>query len=227
MHDEYLLQNDYICKDHAISINKSLYEQYLLSKDGIDPDKIEKVQSYLSKSKVSDHKELVEFFISDSILALTYITDFLSPTIRSTLFTNSFCGGIYRNLYIWTLRKEAVENIYREKVINDYKRFRDLLLQKLESHAWNMLRTTYLSETANMFYNNAIETHTEGQTYQNFIKGFYILDDDLQNNTCQFYLALERYKMNIGDLINDRIEKPAAENKYYQPIEYFKWPKQG
>lgn len=64
-----LLQNDYICKDHAISINKSLYEQYLLSKDGIDPDKIEKVQSYLSKSKVSDHKELVEFFISDSILA--------------------------------------------------------------------------------------------------------------------------------------------------------------
>lgn len=203
--------------DGTMTINEEFYKNYL--KQGGDL----KVHTILSHGKVgnaSDPAQMLEFLISDSILCLLYITDFLSPSIRTTLFTNSFCGGIYRRLYMWVLRKEALLRIYKDKVYEENRnRFTKALENKSESYARNVLRTTYLGEMANMFYANAMEMQSEGQSYQNFIQGFYIIDDDLQNDTCQFYIALERYKINLGNIEKDKII--LVDKGYYTASAYF------
>lgn len=56
----------------------------------------------------------------------------------------------------------------------------------------------YPAEMALLYYNKATEMHTEGTAYKEMISGLYYLDDDLQNDTEQFYLALERYMINCG-----------------------------
>lgn len=168
--------------------------------------------------------DIVEFLISDTILCLSYITDFLTPTVRTTLFTNSFCGGIYENLHRWNLRKEMLQERYKTKDTNRLQIFKELLDSKIDIHIQNKLSNTYLGRTANKFYCSAIEMHSEGQAYKDFINGLYILDDDLQNNTCQFFFGLERYKINIGDVYEGKAE--VNMNEYFDPKEYFEWPEE-
>lgn len=204
--------------DGTITIDEDLYKKYL--GQGGDFKDVHNILSHENAEVTPDQARMLEFLISDSILCLLYITDFLSPSIRTTLFTNSFCGGIYRRLYIWALRKEALLRIYGDEVYKENKeRFTKALEKKSESYARNVLRTTYLGEMANMFYANAIEMQNEGQAYQNFIQGFYIIDDDLQNDTCQFYIALERYKINLGNIQKDKIIR--NDKGYYTASTYF------
>ena len=49
-----------------------------------------------------------------------------------------------------------------------------------------------------MYYNKAVKMHIEGNSYKEMISGLYYLDDDLQNDTEQFNMALERYMINCG-----------------------------
>lgn len=204
--------------DGTMAINEEIYKNYL--EQGGDFKEIHNILSHGNTEDAPDHIQMLEFLISDSILCLLYITDFLSPSIRTTLFTNSFCGGIYRRLYIWALRKEALLRIYKDKAFKENEnRFTKALENKSESYVRNVLRTTYLGEMANMFYANAVEMQNEGQSYQNFIQGFYIIDDDLQNDTCQFYIALERYKINLGNIKKDKIIR--KDKGYYTASTYF------
>lgn len=204
--------------DGTMGIDKELYKNYL--EQGGDFKDVHNILSHGNTEDAPDHVQMLEFLISDSILCLLYITDFLSPSIRTTLFTNSFCGGIYRRLYKWVLRKEALLDIYENNIYEkNSERFKKALENKSESYARNVLRTTYLGEMANMFYANAVEMQSEGQSYQNFIQGFYIIDDDLQNDTCQFYIALERYKINLGNIEKDKIIR--KDKGYYTASSYF------
>ena len=162
-------------------------------------------------------RDALEFLIADSIFCLTNITDFILPTVRTTLFTNSFCQSVYMRLYYWVVWKEAYVEACKgsnlEKTIE----------QLVESHNLEILKPTFLREMANKYSAAAREMHSEGEEYQEFIKTFYLLDDDLQNNTCQFFFALERFKIN-----SDGLKEIAAENKgttYYDPEQYFLWPK--
>lgn len=209
--EEDIKKND----DGTMVIDKELYKNYL--EQGGDFKEVHNILSHGNTENAPDHAQMLEFLISDSILCLLYITDFLSPSIRTTLFTNSFCGGIYRRLYKWILRKEALLDIYENNIYKE--RFTKALENKSESYARNVLRTTYLGEMANMFYANAVEMQSEGQSYQNFIQGFYIIDDDLQNDTCQFYIALERYKINLGNIEKDKIT--LVDKGYYTASAYF------
>ena len=47
--------------------------------------------------------------------------------------------------------------------------------------------------------------HKEGKAYKERIKTMYYLDDDLKNDTIQFDIALERFKINNG-IIDHNIE---------------------
>jgi hypothetical protein len=262
---EKLMKNN--CKIAITKNNKcNKYEsikQYVNYFYGGSANEIDEVSKELGVN-LSDKYQLLEFLIADSILCLSNITDFISPTARTTLFTNSFCGGVYENLYKWTIRKEALrewanikswndiqnffiycndvqncescipeklcdeysKNKHDESCLNIYKKenyeqFDRYIKELIGESSYNILKTTHLREMAYKYYEDAIQINTEGVTYQNFIKGFYILDDDLQNNTCQFYLALERYKINIGDF---KTTSTASGNEYYQSKNYFKYP---
>ena len=54
-------------------------------------------------------------------------------------------------------------------------------------------------------YSRAIEMHTEGKAYKEMIQTLYFLDDDLNNDTYQQHISIERYFFNAG-FIDDKIE---------------------
>lgn len=64
---------------------------------------------------------------------------------------------------------------------------------------------TYNAEQAIQYYENAREMHVEGRNYKENILTLYFLDDDLNNDSIQQNLALERYLIN-SDNLQDRTE---------------------
>jgi hypothetical protein len=54
--------------------------------------------------------------------------------------------------------------------------------------------------------------HSEGKAYKNMIEDMYLVDDDLDNDSLKFYLALERYRINTG-IVDDNYEKLKNINK--------------
>ena len=60
------------------------------------------------------------------------------------------------------------------------------------------LISNYIVGNAIQYYKRAIEMNTEGNEYKDMIASLHFLDDDLNNDTCQFYLGIERYKINSG-----------------------------
>lgn len=187
--------------------------------DNIDGQKVEAIVQkclHMTEEDGGDKYKLLEFLMADSIFCLANITDFILPTGRTTLFTNSFCQAVYERLFHWIRWKEAYEETGKD---NENKtRLEKTLAQLIEKHHDEMLKPTYLKEMANRHCTAAREMQNEGDDYQDFIKGLYLLDDDLQNNTCQFYFALERYKINSGKLNPMETE---LVNDYYKPKQYY------
>lgn len=187
--------------------------------------------------KVSaDRHALFEFLIADSIFCLANITNFIMPMARTTLFTNSFCHSVYYRLYYWVACREIYETCLRGKRGKEGAERCDAFDRRIEElievHDRTVLRLTFLREMANAYCTAAEEMHTEGNEYQNFIRGFYLLDDDLQNNTCQFYFALERYRLNASGMriipMPPKKDSAAGPNDcahvsdYFCPLQYYR-----
>ena len=205
--------------------------------NGTFPRILAEIKKLLSPDESKTHGsnfEAFEFLITDSIFCLTNIIGFLSPTFRSTSFTNGFCGDIYKKLLEWLRIKEFLDGFYKKEMKGnpDRTRFKNYFDSKIDSSAKGMLKKTFLGEMAVKYYEKAAEMNSEGQYYQDFIRSLTIADDDLQNDACQFYLAQERYKLNIDSLYkrSDQIKQYAkisdnhslSGSHCYQGLSYFK-----
>lgn len=49
-------------------------------------------------------------------------------------------------------------------------------------------------------YRKAREIHREGKAYKDMISSIYYLNDDLKNDTVQFDLAIERFRINSENI---------------------------
>ena len=65
--------------------------------------------------------------------------------------------------------------------------------------------TNYSGEMALVSYRSAKEQHREGRAYKDMISRMYYIDDELKNDTVQFDLAVERFKIN-SNYIDNRID---------------------
>jgi hypothetical protein len=215
-----------------------------------------KEENYRMSEEQSDRKakvDLIEFLIIDTMFALSKIIETISPTIQTTLFSESYMGSVYAQLfecnqifdYIYLLYKwcepdgkskemveakiksfhvdrkdsRVVEDIrrnYLEKIhgkivdvldnktdatkySREYsKRFFDEIVKYIDKADMYNNITNYLLEMALRKYKQAREMHHEGGTYQELMNNMYYLEDNLSNNTCQFYFAVERYYNNCG-----------------------------
>jgi len=45
--------------------------------------------------------------------------------------------------------------------------------------------------------------HKEGKSYKEAIEDMYFLNDDLDNESFKFFIALERYRINTSDVYNN------------------------
>lgn len=96
----------------------------------------------------------------------------------------------------------CVNEIKKEKIVATCgslgTEFYNHILSVIEPTNLRYIISNYPAEMALLYYNRAVEMHTEGNAYKEKISGLYYLDDDLQNDTEQFHMALERYMINCG-----------------------------
>lgn len=74
----------------------------------------------------------------------------------------------------------------------------DLIRRHISQDGFQHLINNYQVESAIQNYSRAIEMHTEGKAYKEMIKSLYFLDDDLNNDSCQQLISIERYYINCG-----------------------------
>ena len=79
-------------------------------------------------------------------------------------------------------------------------RFFASMLNGINKHNIQYTLTNYSGEMALKSYRNAIEVHKEGRAYKEMISRMFYLDDDLKNDTIQFDLAIERFKINSNHI---------------------------
>lgn len=170
---------------------------------------------------------LLEFLIKDSIFCLNTILENVNPHPNITLFTNSFMGDVYKDLCEWEFLAEKLYDVYKEidssidlrgvcgeelwqidefqvncnmlhrdcfKGQERYKQFKKYVEKRF------FLKFDYHNEMTLKRYIKAKEMHSEGKAYKEMIINLSFLDDELNNDTCQFQFAIERYRINSGCL---------------------------
>lgn len=81
----------------------------------------------------------------------------------------------------------------------------------------------FLAENAIHYYTKARQVHSEGKSYQELIRNLFFLEDDLNNDTLQFYLALERFDITSGTQrrLEEQLKKRYLDNPLYEIEKYF------
>jgi hypothetical protein len=95
-----------------------------------------------------------------------------------------------------------VSDLYKKlcKCNNISDRFFEKVLTTINKPNVHYTLSNYSGEMALISYRKAKQLHREGKAYKNMISKMYYLDDDLKNDTIQFDLAIERFKVNSGDI---------------------------
>ena len=117
-------------------------------------------------------------------------------------------ANAYEKLGDWLYRLESFKSILmartEECVIQDINRIIDELslelTSKVTTYNINYLSSNYNYEMALKYYYDVIGLHNEGRSFSKMIEGMYYLDDDFNDNILHFSLALERYKINCGQV---------------------------
>lgn len=207
-------------------------------------------EDLIQNDSINIRKELIEFLIRDTIFCLSKIIEIISPSIKTTLFSESYIGSIYKLLYECNRIFELIYMSYKwVETFNTSKCNEDcnLILKKIMGHIYDSSKmkpdeidselmgylhtlfhidefksaciksskdffysvlinidkvnihiniSNYMAEMALKKFRQVREMHREGAAYKDMISNMYILDDDLNNDTSQFYIALERYTNN-------------------------------
>lgn len=165
----------------------------------------------------SEHK-LKVFLIADSIFCLTTAISILTTIRTNTLYPNVYYAEIYESLLRWVKRREELTKCGDEKTDKYLDKQLHLLINDSSARSLN---ETYCRKMKESHLDQAWQIHSEGSAYHNMIDRFYIIDDDLQNNTSQFMLALERYLLRTE--FEKRVDEDHPDNKahsYYKIDEY-------
>lgn len=114
--------------------------------------------------------------------------------------------------------KNAMANLTEDRNLSS--KFMSLVRKSVSQDSFQHLINNYQIESAIRSYSRAVEMHTEGKAYKEMIQTLYFLDDDLNNDTYQQHMSIERYFINTG-FIDEKIEYLKGLSKL-SPIYQFK-----
>lgn len=131
---------------------------------------------------------------------------------------NNGIPGLFENelfplIKLWDKDKSD----YSEKFFQD-------ILKNIDKSNLHYTMNNYLAEMALKKLKETKEMHSEGKAYKNMIANMYLLDDDLNNDTCQFDFAIERYLINYGhiDRLIEELRKNYNSSAIYKVETYVK-----
>lgn len=105
------------------------------------------------------------------------------------------------------------ESKYGSRADRLYERLR----HDIDDITINTIFSNYAAEMALKYYQKAVEANTEGEAYREMIGAMHFLNDDLNNDTCQFNIACDRFLLNCGviDEQRRRLEKLYKNSNVY------------
>ena len=97
---------------------------------------------------------------------------------------------------------ESISDIFRNiwNCQNISARFYHSVVNIIKKPNMHYTLKNYAGEMALNSFRKAKEVNREGKAYKDMINNMYFLDDDLKNDTIQFDLAVERFRINSGDI---------------------------
>lgn len=197
--------------------------------------------------------DLLEFLISDGLFCLSRVLELIIPLRNTTLFNHSFKAGIYLHLLRFTYLYKLLYCYYyygncqqTDKEIDNFLKARGIVLpvaapKPADNYTGRRLaffkrvkdatrksnpanaHLSFLAENAIHYFTKARQMHFQGKSYQETIRNLFFLDDDLNNDTLQFHIALERFNIASEALRNaeQELKNRYSNNPAYYIDEYF------
>ncbi len=221
-----------------------------LEEGKIYPDISKAMEPMIGKNS-KKHFYLLKAILTNAIKHSAKILKMLNPLQTTTLYTNSFRANVYYDFaicqilynqlkdyygykddkgsefvtttYEWDVKNNTIE----EKMILEYNELA-LEQQTKDMQGANFYSNiNYLIERALYLYTKAEQCSQQGIGYQELIRNLYFLDDDLNNDTIQFYLAIERTTLSEIEQRKKSLKKHSPYNRapYYQINNYIHPPK--
>ena len=100
----------------------------------------------------------------------------------------------YQNQVLTETEKNTIDKNSRLSLFNENLRL------VLGDNSFLLLEVNYQYEVALQNYHKVIEMHTEGKAYKTKLKNLYMLEDDYNDNLTHFNIALERFRVNNGNI---------------------------
>lgn len=97
-------------------------------------------------------------------------------------------------------KNDIVKNKYGFRSDRLYERMR----HDIDDITINTIYSNYSAEMALKYYKMAEEANTEGEAYKEMVGAMHFLNDDLNNDTCQFNIACDRFLLNCGVVAEQR-----------------------
>ena len=96
-------------------------------------------------------------------------------------------------------------------------RLYERLSHDIDNITINTIYSNYTAEMALKYYQMAEDINTEGEAYREMIESLNFLNDDLNNDTCQFNIASDRFLLNCGVLAEQyrRLDKLYRNSNVY------------
>lgn len=124
-----------------------------------------------------------------------------TPKNHSNTDNNTYKYLIEKGIEV--ILDEKQEKTFREKTKNfmlresmPSEKFFNETLHEIGKAQVNYTLAKYSLAMAKESFERALQMHHEGKAYKDIISQMYYLDDDLKNDTIQFGMAVERYKIN-------------------------------
>lgn len=97
-----------------------------------------------------------------------------------------------------------VEEEEEKKYGSRSDRLYERLHHDIDNITINSIFSNYTAEMALKYYHMAEEANTEGEAYREMTNSMHFLNDDLNNDTCQFNIACDRFLLNTGVVAEQR-----------------------
>ncbi|MES0338219.1 MAG: hypothetical protein SFH39_17895 [Candidatus Magnetobacterium sp. LHC-1] len=171
------------------------------------------------KQRDIDSLLVIEFLITDSIFCLNEMIKISKTYAFSYDMNHSYMAATHLKLAIWC----EYYDVYKR-----YNKGIDIksTLKKLIGAADMVtIDPNYQYEMARYHAMCAIETHTERNAYKNMIDTMYYLNDDFNDRFYHYYAALERFRINTGqiqeiiDIARERIQARIPQSANTDPAD--------
>jgi hypothetical protein len=189
-------------------INYEIYHTYFNDVFNINEFKINiKNNCFKKLYNIIRFNKLIVYLIVDSIYCFFEIIKSINIYGFSFMMNYSFIYSIHKNLIFWLELMENYIIFYNENNVNINSRIKEPIIdineklrKTIDGEHLNFLSIEYHKKLSSIYLKKAIETHSEGKAYKEFIENMYYLNDDFNDRNYKFSASFERLCINVGKL---------------------------